>query len=184
MIKTVGPLAMMVTILAGILPVEAQHAGHAGHHAPLVLTPQEPGNGAFAAIAEIVQLLARDDATDWSTVDIDALRTHLVDMDALIIGAEVETQELPDGLVMSVSRGGRPGAAAERMVPAHAPVLAAETGWSSSIDRQSETIVWTVRATDEADVIRLKALGFFGLMATGDHHREHHLAIAQGRSTH
>ncbi len=44
-------------------------------------TPKEPGQGAFATIAEIVALLTSDPKTDWSKVDIAGLREHLIDMD-------------------------------------------------------------------------------------------------------
>ena len=40
--------------------------------------PIEAGESAFAAIQEIVALLNADPKTDWSKVDIDALRQHLV----------------------------------------------------------------------------------------------------------
>ena len=48
-------------------------------------TPQQPpspvatrgGQDAFAAIQEIVEILAADPKTDWSKVNIDALRQHL-----------------------------------------------------------------------------------------------------------
>ena len=40
----------------------------------------QAGQGAFAAIQEVVEILAADSNTDWSKVNIDALRQHLVDM--------------------------------------------------------------------------------------------------------
>lgn len=173
------------------IPVLAQHANHMAHDqttegidASLRSGPQEPGNGAFAAISEIVALLATDPTTDWSRVDIDGLREHLVDMNALALGADVVTEATADGLRMTIVTAGPPGAAAERMVPAHAPVLEAEMGWSSKVDAEGHAIVWTVRSSEPDAVLRIKALGFFGLMATGDHHPEHHLAIAKGFPEH
>ena len=47
--------------------------------------PTEAGQGAFAAIQEIVAILEADPDTDWSKVDIDALRQHLVDMNAVTL---------------------------------------------------------------------------------------------------
>ncbi len=146
--------------------------------APAGALPAEPGQGAFAAIAEIVAMLMADPATDWSRVDIDGLRQHLVDMDSLVTQARVSTAPVPDGAVFTIALKGPGGAAAGRMVPAHAPVLAAETGWTSRAERQGDRIVWTVTAPGAAEPIR--ALGFFGLMAVGDHHRRHHLAMARG----
>ena len=146
--------------------------------------PPSRGDDAFAAIAEIVAMLSADPETDWNRVDIDGLRAHLVDMNVLVLGASVRSEPVPDGLRMRVGTAGRPGEAASRMVPAHGPVLAAETGWQSEVTRDGPEIVWTVRGAAAAAAVRIQALGFFGLMATGDHHRAHHLAMAKGEAAH
>ena len=141
--------------------------------------PTEPGNGAFAAIAEIVAMLAADPRTDWSAVDISALQAHLLDMDGLVRNTTVSSQTLSDGVLMIL-----PGSndAAFRMVPSHAPVLAADTGWDSEVKIKDGNIHW--RVTSQNAAAQIQALGFFGLMATGAHHQEHHLAIATGHSMH
>lgn len=183
-------VTVIVTLAVTAVPLMAQHADHAdhaGHAMPgpgATSLPTEPGDGAFAAIAEIVAILSADPATDWSRVDIDGLREHLVDMNQLVTGASVRAEPLPDGLRMRIGTAGRPGEAASRMVPAHGPVLAAETGWRSEVARDGDTVVWTVTGDDDGAVARIRALGFFGLMATGDHHRLHHLALAKGEMTH
>ena len=41
-----------------------------------------------------------------------------------------------------------------------------------------------VVADSEAGAETVRALGFHGLLALGDHHRVHHLAIATGASPH
>jgi hypothetical protein len=41
-----------------------------------------------------------------------------------------------------------------------------------------------VTTADAGAVARIQALGFFGLMATGDHHRMHHIAMAKGEAAH
>ena len=46
-------------------------------------TPTMPGQDAFGAIQEIVQILDADPKTDWSKVDLDALRQHLIDMNEI-----------------------------------------------------------------------------------------------------
>ncbi|KAE9625886.1 hypothetical protein GP644_21755 [Parasedimentitalea maritima] len=145
-------------------------------------TLSEPGQGAFAAISEIVSLLEKSPDTDWSKVDLDSLQAHLVDMNMLMSHTAVDTLALETGLQMRVSLSGQGGAAASRMVRAHAPVLAEETGWDSSVSNVEGEMVWTV-ASDES-VRKIQALGFYGLMAIGDHHREHHLQIATGQNAH
>lgn len=164
----------------------AQHTDHVNHTAAAdgTVMPTERGDASFTAIAEIVQLLRQDPDTDWSRVDIDGLRTHLVDMTELIRGARVETTALPDGLQMRVSVTDRAGESASRMVPAHGPVLATETGWVSHVNSEESRISWTVTDPTGADTAQIQALGFFGLMTIGDHHRAHHIAIAKGHSGH
>ena len=191
---------MKITRLAGaaalvslVLPMSAlaQHAHHSGHamHAsdtaiPDAIMPTEAGDAAFAAIAEVVRLLGDDPDTDWSRVNIDALRQHLVDMNQLIQNTNVVSAPLPDGLRMLISTVGRAGEAALRMVPSHGPALMADTGWTSDVMSDDEAIWWTVQSANKADSARIQALGFFGLMATGDHHRAHHIAIARGEAGH
>lgn len=171
------------------LAEQTEHLNHGSHEAASIVSDStvqliQPGNGAFAAIAEIVVVLSEDPEVDWSQVDIDGLREHLVDMDQLIIGASVRSEVLTNGLRMRIATIGRSGLAASRMVPAHGPVLAQETGWFSEVTRDVSEIVWTVTSVDEGNADRIQALGFFGLMATGGHHREHHLLLARGENGH
>lgn len=181
-------LATMAAAVA--TPLAAQHTDHSGHAGHVMAVsgasgvPSEPGDGSFAAIIEIVAMLSANPDTDWTRVDIDGLREHLVDMNQLVVGASVRSEPLPDGLRMRIGTSGRPGEAASRMVPAHAPFLSAETGWRSEVVSDGDEIVWTVTAADTGAVARIQALGFFGLMATGDHHRMHHMAMASGEAAH
>ncbi len=166
------------------LGAEAQMVHTPGMHGAEVVEtlPTEPGQGAFAAISEIVTLLSADPHTDWDAVDIDALRDHLVDMDNLVTHTEVTAKTVEGGLEMTVSLAGVGGLAASRMVPAHGPVLAAETGWNVDLQTGDEALIWTV--TSDNDTAKIRALGFYGLMATGDHHREHHIGMAKGQMVH
>ncbi|MGR3436232.1 MAG: hypothetical protein ACU0CO_15300 [Shimia sp.] len=151
---------------------------HRADEPPAALT--EPGQGAFAALSEVGALLEADTTTDWSRVDLDALRAHLVDMDRVATRADVRTERLTDGL-RAVATGDRATAAAlGRMVPAHAAQLAADTSWTVVGEATSDGAILTVTSADPATVTRIQALGFFGLMASQDHHRAHHLAIARG----
>ncbi|MGB3243072.1 MAG: hypothetical protein WBB25_00945 [Sulfitobacter sp.] len=178
--RTVARL-LAILLVAGLpLAVTAQH-----QHTQMPQTadfPSEPGQGAFAALAEIAKLLNEDPTTDWEKVDMDALRVHLVDMSQLVLSSEVVQTAVPDGIRINIDLGRPENAAAGRMVPAHAPVLAAETSWDSDVTAQGDTLIWTVTSPEEQ--ARINALGFYGLMATGDHHRAHHLALARGGKLH
>lgn len=181
-------------VVAGFLlagPVAAEgtmnHADHAMTHqadgnSSVQVAPVEPGQGAFAALAEIAFILRSDPQTDWTKVNLLALQNHLVDMSDLILRTDVTISPTEHGVIMTVDLSKDTNAAAGRIVPAHAPVLANETGWLSHADTDGSFLVWKV--TDERDAAQIKALGFFGLMATGDHHRAHHLGLAKGASHH
>ena len=149
---------------------------------PQAMAATEPGQGAFAALAEIVRMLRADPTTDWRFVNIRALRQHLVDMNKLILETEVVETDVAGGLEMRINLTGPGGDAARRMTPAHAVALAADTGWRSTHVIEASTLIWTVAAPDAAAQIR--ALGFYGLMAVGDHHQRHHVAIAKGQTPH
>lgn len=157
----------------------SQH-DHAGHMAGAgTVRPLEPGNDAFGALAEIVAFLRADPATDWSQVDIAGLRAHLRDMEALFELENAEQADTAAGVVLTIPTDQPGGDAAGRMVPAHAPVLAGETGWSSQVTVEDGIIEWVVE--DPRDSAQIRALGFFGLMAVGNHHPAHHLALASGQ---
>src|SRR5271169_5032421 len=82
--------------------------------------PAQPGQGAFAAIQEIVEILEADPATDWSKVNIEALRQHLIDMDNVTLRAEVKSEAVDGGMRFTVSGAGAVKESIQRMVTAHA----------------------------------------------------------------
>lgn len=176
--------AIAVLAMLGAPAFARAEQGHGGHHGTVdgAVKPGAPGQDTFAAIAEIVAILDADPDTDWSRVNIGALHRHLLDMETLFTRTYATEQTVPGGLKMTIADGGAGDGAAARMVPAHAPFLGAQTGWTSIVDVEGGAVVWTVTAASEAEAIRIRALGFHGLMATGGHHRRHHLAIARGEA--
>lgn len=165
-----------------VAPADAQTSHDHGKMALVSAVPTEPGQGAFAAISEIVAMLMADPKTDWSRVDISTLRDHLVDMDLLVTHANVSVEHVSGGSVFQIATTGSGGGAAGRMVPAHAPFLTAETGWSSEVALNGDQLIWTV--TSDTDEQAIRVLGFFGLMAVGAHHQEHHMGMATGKMVH
>lgn len=161
--------------------MQGHDQAHQSMHGSVAAGPTEPGQGAFAAIQEIVAILEADPSTDWSRVDLGALRRHLVDMNALVLSAEVTEREIPGGIEVTVSGAGRAGEAARRMVPAHAGELARIEGWAASAEALAGgNVVLQVTSADPRAEAHIRGLGFFGLMASGAHHQPHHLAIARG----
>ncbi|MFC7475089.1 hypothetical protein ACFQS7_12045 [Dankookia sp. GCM10030260] len=180
------PLLLGLCLLAGGAAAQpAPKHGHAHGVAPArAAVPVLPGQDAFAALQEIVRLLEADPATDWSRVDLDALREHLVDMDEVMLRAEAVARPIEGGVEVSVTGQGRTLVALRRMVPAHARELDRIKGWRASSEPLPEGVRLTVTAADPKAAVHIRGLGFFGLMASGAHHQAHHLAIARGAHMH
>ncbi len=64
------------------------------------------GQDAFGAIREIVRMLDADPKTDWSKVDIEALRQHLIDMSEVTLKANATAKPI-DGLETTVTGSDR-----------------------------------------------------------------------------
>lgn len=141
--------------------------------------PTMPGQDAFGTIQEIVQILEADPATDWSKVNIGALREHLIDMNEVALRAVANTRPLDNGVAIAISGEGRTLAAIKRMVPAHARELS-QIGLIAKTEDRVDGIELAVTTGDPKQVAKLKALGFIGIMVLGGHHQPHHLMIAKG----
>jgi hypothetical protein len=150
------------------------------------VAPTMPGQDAFGAIQEIVHMFEADPKTDWSKVDLEALRQHLIDMNEVTLKSKAKAEPIEGGLKIAVTGEGRTSEAIQRMVTAHAHEIE-EThlnGWSAKTEPLADGIVLTVTATDPREVIHLRGLGFIGIMVSGQHHQLHHLAIAHGDMVH
>jgi hypothetical protein len=141
--------------------------------------PTLPGQDAFATIQEIVQILEADPKTDWSKVNIAALREHLIDMNEVTLHAAADERALDNGVEITVTGEGRTAEAIKRMVPAHAHELGA-MGWNATTEDLPSGVKLVVISDDPAQVTKLKALGFMGIMVQGSHHQRHHLMMAKG----
>lgn len=141
------------------------------------------GNDAFGTIQDVVAKLEADPATDWSKIDIGALREHLIDMNEVTLNAKADTQATDSGVTITVTGEGRTLAAIKRMVPAHVEELRA-LGWDAKTEDTANGVKLTVAAADAAQRLKLKALGFMGIMVQGAHHQVHHLLMAKGEFRH
>jgi hypothetical protein len=144
------------------------------------MLPKEPGQGAFATIAEIVVILTNDPTTDWSKVDIERLREHLIDMDEISMRASSKTIFHDEKVVFAVTGVGRTLQAIQEMVPVHSEVLSRTTAWDVESNLTDTGATMTIRSNNPSILKVVKALGFFGVMATGAHHQAHHLSMAKG----
>lgn len=159
----------------------AQQMNH--QHGAAAAAPVQPGQGAFAAIQEIVELLEADPRTNWSTVNIEALRQHLADMSAVTLLSEVKAEPIDGGMMFTVTGAPPVRDAIRRMALAHAGTMNHAAGWQFAAAQSEGGATMAVRVP-AADLAKLKALGFIGVMTRGMHHQDHHLMIARGAHPH
>lgn len=165
-----------------LLPAAEQTAAH--EHAMQDTAPalREGGQSAFAAIQEISGALMANPATDWSKVDIEALRQHLIDMDNVTLRAEVAREDIDGGARFTVtSVDPIVNASIRAMVMAHVATMNGVEGWNMRAEEVGSGAAMSVTGPDNA---RIRGLGFIGLMTVGMHHHAHHLALASGQSPH
>ena len=148
------------------------------------VTPTMPGQDAYGAIQEIVRILESDPKTDWSKVDLEALRQHLIDMNEVTLKAEAVQKPIDGGIEIAVTGSGRTLAAIQRMVPSQAHQIDGAKGWSAKTEALADGVRLTVTSSDPQEVQHIRGLGFIGILATGTHHQLHHLAMAKGEFVH
>ena len=167
----------------GAMPPGAMpHGMHQQHH-PAGGGPMQPGQGAFGAMAEVVRVLEADPATDWSKVDMERLRQHLIDMDEVVLRASVKAAQVPGGLAMDVTGEGRTARSIRDLVMPHSAELDGMPAWSAKAEPIPGGVRLIVVAREQSDaktVARIRGLGFAGLLVQGGHHGPHHLAMAKG----
>jgi len=176
-------LSTCLLLVALADPALSQHAHSAPDGPPQGNGLTEPGQSAFAALSEVVQRLEADPATDWSAVELDALRAHLVDMDLVATGAQATVTKIAGGIRAVATGNGPVLGALRRMVPAHVVQLRQDHSWTVVSAERDDAIILEVTSRDPKVTARIEGLGFFGLMASQDHHRAHHLAIATGKKS-
>lgn len=167
------------TQMPGSISQHAQHGrmpmGTSGSAVPTM-----PGQDAFGTIQEIVHILESDPKTDWSKIDLEALRQHLIDMNDVTLKSDAKTATVEGGITVTVTGAGRAINAIQRMVPAHTAELNKMNGWRAKAEMLPDGVRVTVTAGDPTQIIRIRGLGFVGLMVSGAHHQPHHLAMAKG----
>ncbi len=191
---TIGVGAVLAGVLLGTAWVPAQQMpradGRMQHEqmmgqAPEQRVPTLPGQDAFGAIQEVVRILEADPTTDWSKVDLERLRQHLIDMNDVTLRSEVKSAVVPGGLAMEVTGAGRTEHAIRRMVVPHSAELNSMSVWSARTEEIPGGLRLTVVAKNPDDtktVARIRGLGFIGLLTQGAHHQPHHLAMAKGEA--
>ena len=181
-------LALLIGV-GGTAQAQSPHAHHgdesaAPGEAETVL--QAPGASVFGAVQEAIRALEADSTTDWSAVDVDQLRQHLLDMHRVALHVEVEEKSpLDDGVRIRV----RPTtdearASLARVLDAHPHMLKQETGWTMAVEEQEATYVLRVTTGEPDEAEKIQGLGYMGLLAYGTHHQRHHWHLVRGQHPH
>ena len=178
-------LAVPLFVSNGVYAETKHH--HSGDHAGGSQTGlTEAGNDAFGTVQEVVKRLQDDPNTDWSKVDLEALRQHLVDMDNFTKQVSVlSRQRLKSGAELVVRPDSdRARASLQRALAAHPAMMQQETGWSMKVATEGRNFRLTITSPKQADAERIYGLGYIGIMALGDHHQRHHWLMAKGENPH
>ena len=97
-----------------------------GQQAAIPRNPAKPRSGQSRRSSEICNSIR----TDWSKVDVDALRQHLIDMDEVTMRATAQKEPIENGLRIKVIGTDRTLEAIQRMVPEHARNIDGMNGWT------------------------------------------------------
>ncbi|MDA1081791.1 MAG: hypothetical protein O2973_08955 [Gemmatimonadetes bacterium] len=174
-------------MICGLLQVPTSAAAQGMDHAKMMAAEQAaatpPSQAAFATISEIVKKLKADPSTDWSKVNIEALRQHLIDMDDVVMRSSVKQSNVAGGVQLDITGTGKVADAIKRMEAMHAMALTEDGAWnakSSEIANGVRLVVTAKDANDAKAVAMLRGLGFAGILTEGDHHAMHHMELARG----
>jgi hypothetical protein len=127
---------------------------------------------AFPAGATLLLLLATQAAGQAAA--------HDSAMDNVTLRADVAREDTGGGARFVVTSADPAVTASIRaMVPAHAATMNGVEGWAMGAEEVAGGAVLTVTGHD---IVRIRVLGFIGLMTVGMHHQAHHLALASGQN--
>jgi hypothetical protein len=105
-------------------------------------------------------------------------------MNNVTLGAVVEAKQSGDNMRFIVSGEGPVRDSIKRMVMAHAATMNGVDGWKYAAETSDTGAVLIVTPPDLASIVKLRALGFVGIMTFGMHHQQHHWMLATGISPH
>jgi hypothetical protein len=180
---------LMACLLSGTSQAQDQpmtHKPSMKHAAEMTMNtvPEEGGQSAFAAIQEIVVLLEANPKTDWTKVNIEGLRQHLIDMNNVTLEAAAVATQTGSSVTFDVSGEGPLVASIQRMVIAHVKAMNGIDGWKFAAAETAKGVTIKVTPPNVASMTKLQALGFIGMLTRGMHHQEHHWMIATGKQPH
>ncbi|RTZ62716.1 MAG: hypothetical protein DSZ29_07705 [Aquificaceae bacterium] len=163
-----------------------QHTASQAPKNPSNTILKEAGNDVFGTIQEAIKQLDANPNTNWAKVDLEALRQHLIDMKNFTVDVAILSQKnTPKGtnIVIKATTDAAKKSLARAMA-AHPAMLKAETGWTMKAKAEEDKFILDISTEKPAEVARLRALGYIGVMALGNHHQIHHWMMASGNNPH
>ncbi|HKJ30679.1 MAG TPA: hypothetical protein VKA34_02575 [Balneolales bacterium] len=154
------------------------HSSYMKEKMPLV----SPGNAVFGAIQEAIDSLNANPNTNWSKVNVEALRQHLIDMYEFTMNVAVIKQNpLPNGNELIVKPSNqRAEVALNHVLTMHPRMLKKEAGWNMTYQKNGNKYTIKVTTQNPKEVEKIRALGYIGILAYGTHHQRHHWMIVNG----
>ncbi len=183
-------IKFLVFCLISSSQVFAENEHSAMHHQQMMKVTEsnltQAGNDIFATIQEVIVKLNSNPDTDWSKVDIEALRQHLLDMNDMAVNVEILNRKpIKNGLQLTIQ--GTTARAEKTLVhvfKVHPMFLKRETGWDMQTQRYGKQFIVTTTTEKPEEVQKIIALSYIGLMAYGRHHQIHHWGMSTGQSPH
>lgn len=146
----------------------------------------EAGNDLFGTVQEVIRQLESRPDIEWESVDLEALRQHLLDMRDMSENVEVLNQTaIENGSLINLTAvTPRAHNALRRVFAAHPAQLKLETGWEMQVTEENGTFTLVTISSNPTEANKIRGLGYIGLMAWGNHHQPHHWAMATGQNPH
>jgi hypothetical protein len=113
------------------------------------------------------------------------LRQHLIEMDEVTLRSAATQRNVDGGVEMNVTGAGRTISAIRQLVGSHAATLEMGGTYHAVSTDIPSGVKLTVTARDPNDaktIARIRGLGFAGIITEGNHHAQHHIALARGES--
>ena len=125
-----------------------------------------PDKARSPAIQEIVEILMADPKTDWSKVNINSLRQHLMDVNNVTLAANVKNEPIDGGMRFNVMGEGPVRNSIRRVTTAHAATMNGVDGWKfEAVEIEGGAWLRVHAPAKEAD--KLRGLGFLGVLTLG-----------------
>lgn len=129
-------------------------------HAQPHTMPAQIGQASFAAISEVIEILENNPHTNWKTANIDALRSHLNDMNLVMTKAAATTNRYQDHVTFEITGQADVIPSVQQMTMAHAQVLTHETEWTVIAKPNANGAILTLKSNDTVAIEKIAAMGF------------------------